>query len=270
MRLRERRTILQGASVRRTALRAPRSSSHLASQTVQVASEATARPIITSFTMMSAWRNMPHGERSCGSSAVLIEVSPGSGGAGALALGARAFAGLEVSGRGYPARCGRLRGGRHRRRCRRSVRRCGHRESRRRRIGGCCGRTGNRRRGIGERGGLRCRGRLRRRGGPERSRGTRAPRGGSIGLGGGRTGECNQRQERRKHRERAETELQSPLRPGSHDAATAMAAPEFRFHVLPTQSTPGRDAMDRELVQQMALCNRFSGREQLVQTLRRQ
>jgi hypothetical protein len=50
-------------------------------------------------------------------------------------------------------------------------------------------------------------------------------------------GECNQRQERRKHRERAETELQSPLRRGSHDAAAAMAAPEFRLHVSPTQGT---------------------------------
>jgi hypothetical protein len=82
---------------RRTALRAPRSSSHLASQTVQVASEATARPIITSFTMMSAWRNMPHGERSCGNSAVLIEVSPGGGAAAgvrALAPDAAAFAGF--------------------------------------------------------------------------------------------------------------------------------------------------------------------------------
>lgn len=42
---------------------------------------------------------MPHGERSCGSSAVLIEVSPGGDGAaftlGALALGAGTFAGPE-------------------------------------------------------------------------------------------------------------------------------------------------------------------------------
>lgn len=42
---------------------------------------------------------MPHGERSCGSSAVLIEVSPGGDGAaltlGALVLGAGAFAGPE-------------------------------------------------------------------------------------------------------------------------------------------------------------------------------
>jgi hypothetical protein len=46
---------------------------------------------------MSAWRNMPHGERSCGNSAVLIEVSPGGGaaaGVGALVPGAAAFAGL--------------------------------------------------------------------------------------------------------------------------------------------------------------------------------
>ena len=64
-------------------------------------------------------------------------------------------------------------------------------------------------------------------------------------------GECNQRQERRKHREHAETELQSPLRRGSPDAATSMAAPEFRLHSHPPKA---RDAMDRELVQQMALC----------------
>jgi hypothetical protein len=51
--------------------------------------------------MMSAWTNMPHGERSCGNSAVLIAVSPGGDGAagtgalalGALVLGAGAFAG---------------------------------------------------------------------------------------------------------------------------------------------------------------------------------
>ena len=41
----------------------------------------------------------------------------------------------------------------------------------------------------------------------------------------------------RKHRERAETELQSPLRRGSHDVAAAMAAPEFHLHVSPTQGT---------------------------------
>ena len=37
-----------------------------ATQTVQVTSEATARPIMTAFTMVSACRNMPQGERSCG------------------------------------------------------------------------------------------------------------------------------------------------------------------------------------------------------------
>ena len=63
-------------------------SSHLVSQIVQVTSEATTRPIITSFTM--TWRNMPHGY---GSSAVLIEVSPGGGaaaGVGGLEPGAAA------------------------------------------------------------------------------------------------------------------------------------------------------------------------------------
>ena len=64
-------------------------------------------------------------------------------------------------------------------------------------------------------------------------------------------GECNQRQERRKRHENAETELQSPLRRGSPDAATSMAAPEFCLHSHPPKA---RDAMDRELVQQMALC----------------
>ena len=54
-------------------------------------------------------------------------------------------------------------------------------------------------------------------------------------------GECNQRQERRKRHENAETELQSPLRRGSPDAATSMAAPEFRLHVPPAQGT--HDAM---------------------------
>jgi hypothetical protein len=37
-----------------------------ATQTVQVTSEAAARPIITAFTMVSASWNMPQGERSCG------------------------------------------------------------------------------------------------------------------------------------------------------------------------------------------------------------
>jgi hypothetical protein len=47
----------------------PRSSSILATQIVHVTSEAKARPIITTFTMMSAFMNMPHGDRSRGSMA---------------------------------------------------------------------------------------------------------------------------------------------------------------------------------------------------------
>src|SRR4029077_9202821 len=57
--------------IRRSARRlADRSSMVLASQTVQVTSEAKASPTITAFTTMSALRNMPHGERLRGNSAV--------------------------------------------------------------------------------------------------------------------------------------------------------------------------------------------------------
>ena len=44
------------------------SSMVFASQIVHVTSEAKASPIITAFTTMSAFMNMPHGDRSCGSS----------------------------------------------------------------------------------------------------------------------------------------------------------------------------------------------------------
>ena len=50
-----------------------------ATQTVQVTSEATARPIMTAFTMVSACRNMPHGERSCGNCARLTDGSSATG-----------------------------------------------------------------------------------------------------------------------------------------------------------------------------------------------
>lgn len=53
----------------------------LASQTVQVSSDASARPIITAFTTTSAaFTNMPHGERLRGSSAasVAAKAVPGS------------------------------------------------------------------------------------------------------------------------------------------------------------------------------------------------
>ena len=49
---------------------ATRSSMVLASQTVQVTSEAKASPIITAFTTISALRNMPHGDRFRGSNGI--------------------------------------------------------------------------------------------------------------------------------------------------------------------------------------------------------
>jgi hypothetical protein len=69
-------------------------------------------------------------------------------------------------------------------------------------------------------------------------------------------GECNQRQQRRKHGEYAETERQSPYRRGSCDAATAMATPRFRLHVSPTQATQHANVTDRKFVQQMTLFNK--------------
>ena len=51
---------------RRAARLAPNSSSALASQTVQVTTEAKASPIITALTTMSAAMNMPQGDRSWG------------------------------------------------------------------------------------------------------------------------------------------------------------------------------------------------------------
>src|SRR5215471_212611 len=76
----------------RTAPRALRSSSVLATHTVQVTNEAKASPIITAFTTRSEFSNMPQGERSSGRSAPLIMCSPGSAAeadvAGADAAGA--------------------------------------------------------------------------------------------------------------------------------------------------------------------------------------
>ena len=61
---------LSAASMRRRARPAERlgaaSSIALASQIVQVTSEAKASPSITPFTTMSAAMNMPQGDRSCG------------------------------------------------------------------------------------------------------------------------------------------------------------------------------------------------------------
>ena len=56
-----------------------RSSMVLASQTVQVTSEAKARPTITAFTTMSAFTNMPHGDRLRGSSALSAAARAASG-----------------------------------------------------------------------------------------------------------------------------------------------------------------------------------------------
>ncbi len=89
----------------RTALRALWSSRLLAIKTVQVASEAKASPIITAFTMMSACRNMPQGERSCGNSAVATECS--AAGADGVATGADGVAvgagtGAAVGAGGVP------------------------------------------------------------------------------------------------------------------------------------------------------------------------
>src|SRR5262245_15840463 len=92
--------------MRRRALardRATRNSNHLASQTVHVTSEAKASPIITPFTMMSALRNMPHGDRSCGSSA-----APTSGrldAVGAAAAGTAGAAGAAAEAAGAVASC---------------------------------------------------------------------------------------------------------------------------------------------------------------------
>ena len=47
-----------------------------ASHTVQVTTDANAKPIITAFTMMSADMNMPHGDRSRGSTAAPITGAP--------------------------------------------------------------------------------------------------------------------------------------------------------------------------------------------------
>jgi hypothetical protein len=54
----------------RTCRRALRSSMVLASQTVQVTTDAMTSPTMTACTTTSAFINMPHGERSRGSSAV--------------------------------------------------------------------------------------------------------------------------------------------------------------------------------------------------------
>ena len=66
---------LNAAALRRDAS----SSIVLASQTVHVTTDANARPTITACTTMSADRNMPHGERSCGSMALAVTAASEAG-----------------------------------------------------------------------------------------------------------------------------------------------------------------------------------------------
>ena len=85
-----------GAAARARRL-APNSSSVFASHTVHVTSDANAKPMITAFTTMSALRNMPHGDRSCGSRPALIAgVDPVAAGS---AVGAAAGAASCASAR---------------------------------------------------------------------------------------------------------------------------------------------------------------------------
>lgn len=70
--------------------RARISSRLFTSHTVQVTREAKARPIITAFTTMSAFRNMPHGERSRGSSAFTVAACAAKGVASDIAIAASA------------------------------------------------------------------------------------------------------------------------------------------------------------------------------------
>src|SRR5262249_36301843 len=87
------------ASAARVRRRADTSSIVLASQTVQVTTDAKASPIITAFTMMSAVRNMPHGERSRGSAA-----APMTGESSCARAGP---ANVIVSSEAYAAHCRR-------------------------------------------------------------------------------------------------------------------------------------------------------------------
>ena len=77
---------------RRSVLRAPSISSALASQTDQVTTDAKARPIITALTMRSAAKNIPIGDKSCGST------GSGSTGTGAAVSGAATEGCAEAAG----------------------------------------------------------------------------------------------------------------------------------------------------------------------------
>ena len=84
-----RRARLRGSRARSSS-RTPRRARRLAkatsrpfdTSTVQVTSEAKARPSITAFTTQSAARNMPSGDRSCGSFALRSSEATGEAGAG--------------------------------------------------------------------------------------------------------------------------------------------------------------------------------------------
>ncbi len=93
---------------RRSALH---SSMFLASQTVQVTTEANTRPIMTAFTRMSADMNIDQGERSRGSWAAPIAGSGAGPWSKAAGGGAAAGAGpAGANGAGRLLRCRRLRG----------------------------------------------------------------------------------------------------------------------------------------------------------------
>ncbi len=85
----------------RTALRiddrALRNSRLLAIQTVQVTSEANAKPIMTAFTMGAALRNIPQGERSRGNVATPTGGVSVFGAAELVAIGCAGAAG-EAAG----------------------------------------------------------------------------------------------------------------------------------------------------------------------------
>jgi hypothetical protein len=91
------------ASAPRSLLCTTVSSIILAMNTVQVTSDAKARPIITAFTTMSAFRNIFQGDNSC--SPVLVDFtslpSPAAG-----AVGASIAAGVGAAAAGAGAACG--------------------------------------------------------------------------------------------------------------------------------------------------------------------
>ena len=88
------RVSLSTRKPRRRRARAAMSSRVLASQMVQLSTEAKASPTITAFTTMSAFMNMPHGDRSRGSCTAIAGAGVAKV-AGLEAAGAGVFAGAE-------------------------------------------------------------------------------------------------------------------------------------------------------------------------------